>query len=110
MKLLIALLLTFYLPISFAQKPSSVQAEPVQAKKVVLARRSQIPMTVLKGEVNDESYVIFDEDIARNLNRLRVVKDPDSEDEEDALPDEILWKLFLARQVALLSINKAYTK
>lgn len=40
--------------------------------------------------------------MARNLKRLRV----ESEDNyEDDLPDRIKWKLFLARQLALLKAH-----
>ena len=44
---------------------------------------------------------MFDDSIARNLKRLRV----ESEDEDSDLPDHIKWKLFLARQLALLKAH-----
>ena len=111
MKLLLATLLIAITTFANAQ-PTQTTKQPVQAnvkknseapKKVVLARRGQLNYLLLKGEIEDTSYIFVNDDIARNLNRLRVI---DDEDEDDALPEHIRWQLFLARQLALLSIIK----
>jgi hypothetical protein len=54
----------------------------------------------LQGEVDDTQVVVFDDSIARNLNRLRVA---DLEDDSQDLPETVQWRLFLARQLAVLS-------
>lgn len=42
--------------------------------------------------------------MARNLNRIRIQQDDaNSEDDDLDIPESIRWRLFLARQLALLS-------
>jgi len=52
----------------------------------------------LRQDWDDTNVIVFDDAIARNLKRLRV----ESQDDELDLSDRIKWKLFLARQMAIL--------
>ena len=60
----------------------------------------------LKGEVDDTEVVVFDDSIARNLNRLRV---KDLENDSQELPESIRKKLWLARQLALLKFDELHS-
>lgn len=44
---------------------------------------------------------MFDDSIARNLNRLRII-DQNYDFRSEDLPERIRWRLFLARQLAIL--------
>jgi len=111
MKLLLILVTALFLNTSFAQnitpkkETKTTIKKSEQTKKVILARRNTLTYITLKGQLDDTDYWFVNEDIARNLNRLKVINDPD---EEEDLSDYVRWRLFLARQLALLSINKAY--
>ena len=59
----------------------------------------------LKGEVEDYDYVVFDDSLARNKNRIRI----EFEDDDDDLSEPIKWKLFLMRQLTLLQLEKAHS-
>jgi len=64
------------------------------------------------ASVNDnDDILIFDDDIATGYRRqdLKKIKtDPTPEDPEGIITEEIRWKLFLARQLALLRYRELH--
>lgn len=77
-------------------------------KKPKLLRSNPIRFSLLNLQDSNDDIVIGDEDLYVGYRRPEVVKDSLQVD-DDELPEHIRWKLFLARQVALLKYKEAHS-
>ena len=63
---------------------------------------------LLRG--NDNGFLIDDEDVLVGYCRQCLIKDTKIYAPDEDLPKDIEWKLFLARQVALLKYREVHDK
>ena len=63
---------------------------------------------LLRG--NDNGFLIDDEDVLVGYCRQCLIKDTKIYAPDEDLPKDIKWKLFLARQVALLKYREIHDK
>lgn len=85
-------------------QPSLLKRKPIPKPKLLRSnplRKSLLLSGDLKG------ILIEDEDILVN-SRYRIVGKLVNNNDEDDLSDEIKWKLFLARQLALLRYREVW--
>ena len=92
-----------------AQQKTATQNVQVRAKRIVknkLFRSNPHRLTHYALIDDQDDIVIADDDLATGYRRRDLVK---VEQHEDApLPENIRWKLFLARQAALLAYRNKY--
>ncbi len=83
--------------------PSLLTRRPSLSKASLLRSK---PVRVIVLELEDCEFEVELEDSAhRGYSRPRV--QDDNEDDPDYVPEHIRWKLFLARQAALLKYREA---
>jgi len=80
-------------------------------KKPKLLRSNPLRKSLILGGVDPADVEINDEDVYVGYRRPGLVKsqkiyNPDNDNEE--LPEDIKWKLFLARQAALAKYREVY--
>ncbi len=83
----------------------------LQTKRLSLSKASLLrskPTRVIVFELEDcEVEVELEDSVHRGYNRPRV--QDDNEDDPDYVPEHIRWKLFLARQAALIKYREKWT-
>ena len=57
---------------------------------------------------NDDGFLVDDEDVLVGYRRQEIVKDTKIYEPDEDLPKDIEWKLFLARQAALLKYREVH--
>jgi hypothetical protein len=87
-----------------SQQPSLLIKRP-SLPKASLLRSKPVRVIVLDLE-DSEVEVEFVEGLHRGYSRPKV--QDDNEDDPDYVPDHIRWKLFLARQLALIKYRKKW--
>jgi len=75
-------------------------------KKPKLLRSNPHRFTSIRFQGVDPSEAIDDEDVYIAYRRPEIEKDFKVYGPDDELPKDILWKLFLARQVAMLKYRE----
>jgi hypothetical protein len=87
--------------------PKVQHQQKLKIKKPKLLRSNPLRKSLLL-EGNDFGFLIDDEDIHVGYRRSEVVKDVKVQDADDDLPDDIKWKLFLIRQLALIKYQEVW--
>jgi hypothetical protein len=78
-------------------------------KKPKLLRSNPTRVALLNLQDNDDDIGIGDEDLHVGYRRPSLVTEKKSaNNDDDELSDEIKWKLFLARQVALIKYKEKW--
>jgi len=57
---------------------------------------------------NDNGFLVDDEDVLVGYRRQEIIKDTKIYEPDEDLPKDIEWKLFLARQLALLKYREVH--
>ena len=70
--------------------------------------RSNPTRKALLLQGNDDGFLVDDEDVLVGYRRQQIVKDTKIYAPDEDLPKDIEWKLFLARQVALLKYREVH--
>ena len=78
------------------KKPKLLRSNPLRKSLII----SGVDPSDLDG--------ITDEDIYVNYRRPELVKSEKIYEQDDELPEDIAWKLFLARQVAILKYREVH--
>ena len=87
-----------------------VKAHQPRIKKPKLLRSNPHRFTSIKLEGRSPGDVLVDdEDVYVGYRRPELVRDVKVYDADDDLPEDIKWKLFLARQAALAKYREAWT-
>jgi hypothetical protein len=105
------------------QYPLSHRHQPLRKKKLNqplqrLSKASQLKLTLKKPSLlrsnptrfivlsleDSEFEVVLDDAVHRGYPRPRII----DEDSDEVLPERIRWRLFLARQLALLKYKEAH--
>jgi hypothetical protein len=75
--------------------------------KLLRSNPHRLTAIVINGE-NPSDVVVDDEDVYVAYRRRDIEKDLTVYKPDDALPNDIEWKLFLARQVALIKYREVH--
>ena len=87
---------------------SLLRQRPLYPKPKLLRSNPTRKSLLLQG--NDNGFLIDDEDVLVANRRQYLVKDAKIYAPDEDLPRDIEWKLFLARQVALLKYREVHEK
>ena len=75
-------------------------------KKPKLLRSNPLRKSLILGGSNPAN-VVEDEDVYVGYRRLELAKVPyQAEDDDEPLPEDIQWRLFLARQMAMMKYRE----
>ena len=85
---------------------SLLKQRPLFPKPKLLRSNPTRKALLLQG--NDDGFLIDDEDTLVANRRQEIVKDVKIYAPDEDLPKEIEWKLFLARQLALLKYREVH--
>ena len=85
---------------------SLLKQRPLYPKPKLLRSNPTRKALLLQG--NDDGFLIDDEDVLVANRRQEVIKDVKVYAPDEDLPKDIEWKLFLARQLALLKYREVH--
>ena len=76
-------------------------------KKPKLLRSNPLRLSLIRGGVDPACVSVDDEDVYIGYRRPDLVKVPyQPKDDDEPLPEDIQWRLFLARQMAMMKYRE----
>jgi hypothetical protein len=92
-------------PLLLRRRRKKLSLQKAKQKRLSLLRSN--PIRAVVYSIDDSEYEVeFDDVVHRGYSRPRVEKE--LHDEDDDLPEYIRWRLFLARQLALLKYREKW--